>query len=144
MFRWHIGIRGATLTAIVVGLLAIPDSLGFGTFVKIGIAAAAAMLTIWDAVANYSKKGIIAETIHFQLARARSDVRALWLSVDREGVDEQEMRQKLRELARTSEEAEHWAGLSELPINKKHNDKAAKDANKILRHRYFSPPSDSQ
>ena len=57
MFRWHIGIRGATLAAIVVGLLAIPDSLGFSAVIKIVIAAIAAVLTIWEAVANYSKEG---------------------------------------------------------------------------------------
>ncbi len=55
--RWHFGIRFGTLTLIVVGIFAIPDSWPwFHDWIKAVIAFFAVVLTIWDVVSNHSKR----------------------------------------------------------------------------------------
>ena len=139
MLRRYIGLRLTVLVFFVGGLLAIPEALGFAIQIRAGIAAGGAALLIWEVVLNYPKRSFVATMAHSQLAQARSQLRDLWLSVDREDSKEHEVRQRLREVARQADEVEQLAGIGELPVDNKTNEKAARDATQVLKHRYFPP-----
>ena len=62
----------------------------------------------------------------------------MWLSIDSPQADDTETRQKLRDAARIADDVEHWASLGEIAVDPKLNDKAYKDANRILETRYIT------
>ena len=143
MLRRYVVVRFLTLTAIIGGVFAIPDVGVWGTYSNVakgGIVALAALLTIWDAVTNYSKKAVIAQMVYFHYTTVRSEWRDLWLTVGQEAedIDYNDIRMQITKLARRSNEIEIWAGLSDVAIDSKLNEKMGLDAKTVLEWRYPS------
>lgn len=139
--RYRFGIRIATLLLIAGSIAAILDLLPwFNSIVAAIVAVVVTGLTVWDAVADYSKKAAIAQTIHFQCSKLRVEIRDLWLSVDDETVDEAEMRQQVRNLALRSKESENWAGFVDITTDQRLNKKTTKAAYDAVTDRYNTKP----
>ena len=139
--QWHFFIRIATLLLIAGSITAILDLLPwFNSIITAIVAVLVTGLTVWDAVSGYPKKAAIAQAIHFQCSKLRVELRDLWLSVDDETVDEAEIRQQVRYLARTSKETENWAGFVDIDTNQKLNKKTTKAAYDTIADRYITKP----
>ena len=134
--RAHFWIRLVTLLLIAGSITAIMGLLPFSDLFKAVVVASVTSLTIWDAVSNYPKKAAVAHAIHFHCSRVRTDLRDLWLLVYDEAVDDGDMRERVRQLARMSQEAENWAGFSDIQVDGKLNEKTSEDARKVLESRY--------
>ena len=143
--RWHVGLRFTTLVAIAVGIGGVLELLpGPAGFISGVTAFGIALLTIWESVANYSKKAAVAHAIHFRCSQLEVDIRELWMSVDDdlplEG--ENEIRRDLRHLARMAKEVENWAGFSDIHTDYKLNEKTTRDAYDVAVKRHSTKVGD--
>ena len=136
--RKHFVVRVATLVLITGGITAVLDVIpnvdGFVT--KTLVALPAVVLTIWDALANYSKKAAVAHASMVQSAKLRAELQDIWLEAEDDDVDEAGIRRRARELSFTIAEIEGWAGANDLQVDQKLNERTAKDAYKVVAERY--------
>ena len=99
-----------------------------------------AALTVVDFATNFPRKAAIALSIKISLAHLRADVEGLWIAVDdqrgREGLTEEELRSRLREISLRWQELEAIAGAHDILTNDRLNRKTSQVARKILEERY--------
>ena len=135
--RYHFFIRLTTLlliTGSIAAILELPPA--FNDLAKGLVVTAVAGLTIWDALANYSKKATVSQVIYAQCSKVRLDLRDLWLSVEGELLGAIEARQRLYTLSSRIEEATQWGGLVDLQIDRKTNEETTKGAYAVVKNRY--------
>ena len=97
-----------------------------------------AALTAVDFATNFPRKAAIALSIKISLAHLRADVERLWNAVDdrREGLTEEELRNRLREFSLQWQELEGIAGSNDILTDDKLNRKTSQVARIILEERY--------
>ena len=135
--RYHFFIRLTTLLLITGSIAAILELLpAFNDLAKGLVVTTVAGLTIWDALANYSKKATVSQVIYVQCSKIRLDLRDLWVSIEDKLSDTIEARQRLYSLSSRIEEVTQWGGLIDLQIDRKTNKATTEGAYAVVKNRY--------
>lgn len=139
--RWFVLLRILALVLLAGGVVSIWNLLPFrwdAAIVSSILAVALAALTAVDFATNFPRKAAIALSIKISLAHLRADVERLWNAVDdrREGLTEEELRNRLREFSLQWQELEGIAGSNDILTDDKLNRKTSQVARIILEERY--------
>ena len=135
-FKYQV-LRFVTLAAISVGLAGVLGLIpGLSTVTNPIIAAIIAVLMILESVTNYSKKAAVAHAIYFRCSQLRVDVEELWDAIGDADARDEDVRFKLRVLARTVKEVENWSGFGDFSVDQKLNERTAQDAYDYAENRY--------
>ena len=135
--RTHLLIRVSTLILITGGIAALLDLLPWPTpNTEIIFASMATVLTILDAVLNYSKRAAVAHAIYVSGTRLRVELRDLWLSVEDGMANDSEIRRRMLDLSYRYAELEGWAGANDLTPDKNLNEEITQDAYQVVRGRH--------
>ena len=135
--KTYFWLRVLTLGALALSLSVVVNLLPWGNdFGKVAVVVLVAGLTIWDAVSNYPKRAAIGNLVHFQFAMLRVEINDLWLSVNKESLNDDQVITKMSEIGRKTVELENWVGLSEIELDVKLNQKASDEADRDVADRF--------
>ena len=136
MARQHMIIRFLALISIVVAATPAVNIVPHEDIARIALFILATGLTIWDAIANYSKHSTVAQLVYIQCDKLRSELRHLWMAVKSGMVDTEEALQQLHGISKQIIETAGWATANDNTVDEKSNNKTQRDAYKSVEQRF--------
>lgn len=100
------------------------------------VAAAVAVLVVWDIFASYEKKAAALQAVCIECTRLEGEWRQLWVEIDQPDLDEPEARRQCVQLRQRLSEVAARASLAGVQEDAKLNRKCAEDTYEVMRARY--------